>query len=64
MYLKELSVRCSAITHTTARAFGIVQAMGPKLPSAHRARASRASTQQSGKRSRFGPHPLAEHKLA
>lgn len=61
MYLKELSVRCSAITHTTARAFGIVQAMGPKLPSAHRAR---ASTLQSGKRSRFGPHPLAEHKLA
>ena len=61
MSLKEFSVRCSAITHTTARAFGIVQAVGPKVPSALHAK---AHAQQSGKHSGFSLHPWLENKPA
>lgn len=37
MSLKEFSVRCSAITHVTAHAYGIVRAMGPRRPTHTRA---------------------------
>lgn len=61
MSLKEFSVRCSAITHTTARAFGIVQAVGPTLPQALHAK---VRAQQSGKHSGFSLYPWLGHKPA
>lgn len=50
MSLKEFSVRCSAITQTTAHAYGIVRAMGPRRPAAHTRSASRSHRQERGHR--------------
>ena len=61
MSLKEFSVRCSAITHTTARAFGIVQAFGPKRPQAVSAK---VHARHSGKHTGFSLNPWLEHKPA
>lgn len=57
MSLKEFSVRCSAITHITARAYGIAQAIGPKLPTS----VSRPQTddRQSERRTGFNPNRFA-----
>ena len=47
MSLKEFSVRCSAITHITAHAYGIVQAIGPRRPpSAATAKVARRHTEK------------------
>jgi hypothetical protein len=55
MSLKEFSVRCSAITLVTANAFGIVQAIGPRLPRTMRRLAARPAQNTSARRLGLAP---------
>lgn len=55
MSLKEFSVRCSAITRITARAYGIVEATGPKRPASFSRPQTTDRLSESGPRLGLGP---------